>query len=231
MTKVVSKNMKKSLESYKPEDLYDIKEAVSILKKITNVKFDASVDISINLNINPSKADQMVRSIVVLPNGTGKTKKILALVTADLEEKAKLAKADYVGLDEYIEKIKKDRWLDFDVIVTVPSIMPKLASLGKILGPRGLMPNPKTGTVTDDISKSINEIKKGKISFKSDKNGIVHACIGKISFEDDKIVENANEFISTIIKLKPSSVKQTYLKSISLSTTMSPSVKLNIKKY
>ncbi len=207
---------------------YDIKEASALIKEITNVKFDASVDIAVRLGVDPRKANQMVRGVVTLPHGTGKDVKVLALVTPDKEAEAKEAGADYVGLDEYLQKIKGG-WTDVDVIITMPSVMGKLGPLGRVLGPRGLMPNPKTGTVTMDVSKAVKEVKAGKIDFKVDKTGIVHAAIGKASFESDKIAENANELVQTLIKLKPTAAKGTYIKSIFMSSTMSPSVEVDVK--
>jgi len=207
---------------------HDVLGASSLVKEITNVKFDASVDLAIRLGVDPRKANQMVRGVVTLPNGTGKDVKVLALVTPDKEADAKEAGADYVGLDEYLQKIKGG-WTDVDVIVTMPSVMGKLGPLGRILGPRGLMPNPKTGTVTMDVAKAVKDVKGGKIDFKVDKTGIVHASIGKVSFEADKIAENANELIKTIVKLKPSTVKGVYIKSIFLSSTMSPGVAIDAK--
>lgn len=207
---------------------YSLQEASDLVKKITNVKFDASVDLAIRLGVDPRKANQMVRGVVTLPHGTGKDVKVLALVTPDKEEEAKEAGADYIGLDEYLQKIKEG-WTDVDVIVTMPSVMGKLGPLGRILGPRGLMPNPKTGTVTMDIGKAVTDVKGGKIDFKVDKTGIVHAAIGKASFEAEKIAGNSNELIQTIIKLKPSTAKGTYIKSIFLSSTMSPGVSVDTK--
>lgn len=207
---------------------YSLQEASDLVKKITNVKFDASVDLAIRLGVDPRKANQMVRGVVTLPHGTGKDVKVLALVTPDKEEEAKEAGADYIGLDEYLQKIKEG-WTDVDVIVTMPSVMGKLGPLGRILGPRGLMPNPKTGTVTMDIGKAVTDVKGGKIDFKVDKTGIVHAAIGKASFEAEKIAGNANELIQTIIKLKPSTAKGTYIKSIFLSSTMSPGISVDTK--
>lgn len=207
---------------------HDVLSASSIVKEITSVKFNASVDLAIRLGVDPRKANQMVRGVVTLPNGTGKDVKVLALVTPDKEAEAKEAGADYVGLDEYLQKIKGG-WTDVDVIVTMPSVMGKLGPLGRILGPRGLMPNPKTGTVTMDVAKAVKDVKGGKIDFKVDKTGIVHAAIGKVSFDADKIAENANELIKTIVKMKPATVKGTYIKSIFLSSTMSPGVAIDTK--
>ncbi len=207
---------------------YTLLDASSLVKEITNVKFDASVDLAIRLGVDPRKANQMVRGVVTLPHGTGKDVKVLALVTPDKEADAKEAGADYVGLDEYLQKIKGG-WTDVDVIVTMPSVMGKLGPLGRILGPRGLMPNPKTGTVTMDVAKAVKDVKGGKIDFKVDKTGIIHAAIGKASFDADKIAENANELIQTLLKLKPATVKGTYVKSIFLSSTMSPSIAIDAK--
>lgn len=207
---------------------YDLAAASSLVKEITNVKFDASVDIAIRLGVDPRKANQMVRGVVTLPHGTGKDVKVLALVTPDKEAEAKAAGADFVGLDEYLQKIK-DGWTDVDVIITLPSVMGKLGPLGRILGPRGLMPNPKTGTVTMDVAKAVQEVKAGKIDFKVDKTGIVHAAIGKASFGADKLAENANEILQTVIKLKPTTAKGTYLRSIHISSTMSPAVIVDVK--
>ncbi|MFD2568232.1 50S ribosomal protein L1 [Pseudotenacibaculum haliotis] len=207
---------------------YDIKAASALIKEITNVKFDASVDIAVRLGVDPRKANQMVRGVVTLPHGTGKDVKVLALVTPDKEAEAQAAGADYVGLDEYLQKIKGG-WTDVDVIITMPSVMGKLGPLGRILGPRGLMPNPKTGTVTMDVAKAVQDVKAGKIDFKVDKTGIVHAAIGKASFEADKIADNANELVQTLIKLKPTAAKGTYIKSIFMSSTMSPSVEVDVK--
>ncbi|PQJ74826.1 50S ribosomal protein L1 [Polaribacter gangjinensis] len=207
---------------------YDLAAASSLVKEITNVKFDASVDIAIRLGVDPRKANQMVRGVVTLPHGTGKDVKVLALVTPDKEAEAKEAGADYVGLDEYLQKIKNG-WTDVDVIITLPSVMGKLGPLGRILGPRGLMPNPKTGTVTMDVAKAVQEVKAGKIDFKVDKTGIVHAAIGKVSFDAEKIAENAKEILQTVIKLKPTTAKGTYLRSIHISSTMSPAVIVDVK--
>lgn len=207
---------------------YDLNAASALIKEITNVKFDASVDLAIRLGVDPRKANQMVRGVVTLPHGTGKDVKVLALVTPDKEADAQAAGADYVGLDEYLQKIKGG-WTDVDVIITMPSVMGKLGPLGRILGPRGLMPNPKTGTVTMDVAKAVKDVKAGKIDFKVDKTGIIHAAIAKSSFEADKIAENANELVQTIIKLKPTTAKGTYIKSIFMSSTMSPSVEVDVK--
>ena len=207
---------------------YDLKAASALIKDITTVKFDASVDLAIRLGVDPRKANQMVRGVVTLPHGTGKDVKVLALVTPDKEAEATEAGADYVGLDEFLQKIKGG-WTDVDVIITMPSVMGKLGPLGRVLGPRGLMPNPKTGTVTMDVAKAVQDVKAGKIDFKVDKTGIVHAAIGKVSFDAEKLAENANELIQTIIKLKPTTAKGTYIKSVFLSSTMSPSVQLDVK--
>ena len=222
----LTKNRKSSLEKYDKDKLYSLKEASDIIKSFSNLKFDSSVDLALNLGVDPKKADQNVRGVVSLPNGTGKDVKVLALVTPDKEDEAKKSGADFVGLDEYLQKIKNG-WTDVDVIITMPSIMGKLGPLGKILGPRGLMPNPKTGTVTMNVGKAIEEVKAGKIDFKVEKNGIVHVSIGKVSFDAEKIYENAKEVIQHIIKIKPSSSKGNYLKSISMSSTMSPGIKVD----
>ena len=222
----LTKNRKSSLEKYDKDKLYSLKEASDIIKSFSNLKFDSSVDLALNLGVDPKKADQNVRGVVSLPNGTGKDVKVLALVTPDKEDEAKKSGADFVGLDEYLQKIK-DGWTDVDVIITMPSIMGKLGPLGKILGPRGLMPNPKTGTVTMNVGKAVEEVKAGKIDFKVEKNGIVHVSIGKVSFDSQKIYENAKEVIEHIIKIKPSSSKGNYLKSISMSSTMSPGIKVD----
>ncbi|MBT6377182.1 50S ribosomal protein L1 [Flavobacteriaceae bacterium] len=206
----------------------DINAASALIKEITNVKFDASVDIAVRLGVDPRKANQMVRGVVTLPHGTGKDVKVLALVTPDKEAEAQEAGADYVGLDEYLQKIKGG-WTDVDVIITMPSVMGKLGPLGRVLGPRGLMPNPKTGTVTMDVAKAVKEVKAGKIDFKVDKTGIIHAAVAKSSFDADKIAENANELLQTIIKLKPTASKGAYIKSVFMSSTMSPSVEVDVK--
>ena len=222
---------KKQKEAYAKLDRsksYDLNAASALIKDITNVKFDASVDIAVRLGVDPRKANQMVRGVVTLPHGTGKDVKVLALVTPDKEAEAEAAGADFVGLDEYLQKIKGG-WTDVDVIITMPSCMGKLGPLGRILGPRGLMPNPKTGTVTMDVAKAVKDVKAGKIDFKVDKTGIVHAAIGKASFEVDKIADNANELVQTLIKLKPTASKGTYIKSIFMSSTMSPSVEVDVK--
>ena len=226
----ISKKRKEALSKIDRDSLYSLADAASLVKEITTTKFDASVDLAIRLGVDPRKADQMVRGVVTLPHGTGKTVKVLALVTPDKEDEAKEAGADFVGLDEYLQKIK-DGWTDVDVIVTMPSVMGKLGPLGRVLGPRGLMPNPKTGTVTMDIGKAVSDVKGGKIDFKVDKTGIVHASIGKVSFDADKILGNANELMQTLVKLKPSSSKGVYIKSVSLSSTMSPGIPVEFKVY
>jgi large subunit ribosomal protein L1 len=224
----LTKNQKLALAKYDKDATYTLADAARIVKDITTSKFDASVDIDVRLGVDPRKANQMVRGIVTLPHGTGKTVRVLVLCSPDKEDEAKAAGADYVGLDEYIQKIKEG-WTDVDVIITMPSIMPKVGALGRILGPRGLMPNPKTGTVTMDVGKAVAEVKAGKIDFKVDKFGIIHAGIGKVSFEQDKLIDNANELLATIVKLKPSSAKGTYVKSVFLSSTMSPGVRIDEK--
>jgi large subunit ribosomal protein L1 len=215
----ISKNRKEVLSNVDLNKLYSLEEASSLVKDLSKVKFDESVDLAVRLGVDPKQANQMVRGVASLPHGTGKDLKVLALVTADKEDEAKNAGADYVGLDEYIDKIKGG-WTDVDVIITMPAVMGKLGALGKVLGPRGLMPNPKSGTVTMDIGKAVGDVKKGKIDFKVDKTGIIHAAIGKVSFDANKISENASELIQTINKLKPTASKGTYLKSITLSSTM-----------
>ena len=224
----ISKKRKEALSKIDRASLYSLADAASLVKEITTTKFDASVDLAVRLGVDPRKADQMVRGVVTLPHGTGKTVSVLALVTPDKEAEAKEAGADYVGLDEYLQKIK-DGWTDVDVIVTMPSVMGKLGPLGRVLGPRGLMPNPKTGTVTMDVGKAVSDVKGGKIDFKVDKTGIVHASIGKVSFDADKILGNANELMQTLVKLKPSSAKGAYIKSVSMSSTMSPSIHVEFK--
>ena len=209
---------------------YSLSEASALIKEISNVNFDATVDLAVRLNVDPRKANQMVRGVVTLPHGTGKDVKVLALVTPDKEGEATAAGADYVGLDEYLTKIKGG-WTDVDVIVTMPSVMGKLGPLGRILGPRGLMPNPKTGTVTMDVAKAVSDVKAGKIDFKVDKTGIVHAAIGKASFDAEKIAGNAKELLTTLVKMKPQSAKGTYIKSIYMSSTMSPSVEIDSKRF
>ena len=220
--------MKAAVAKYDPKKQYALAEACGILKDITYTKFDSSVELAVNLGVDPRKANQMIRGVVSLPHGTGKVTRVLVLCTPDKEAEAKEAGADYVGLDEYIEKIKGG-WTDVDVIITQPSVMGKLGPLGRILGPRGLMPNPKSGTVTMDVSKAVKEVKQGKIDFKVDKTGIVHASIGKVSFSAKDMAENAAEFINTLIKLKPATSKGTYIKSIYLSSTMGPGVKVEPK--
>ena len=224
----LTKKQKEARGKVEKNKLYSLEEASALVKEITYTKFDASVDIAVKLGVDPRKANQMVRGVVSLPHGTGKDMKVLALVTPDKEAEAKEAGADYVGLDEYLDKIKNG-WTDVDVIITMPAIMGKLGPLGRVLGPRGLMPNPKTGTVTMDVAKAVAEVKAGKIDFKVDKTGIVHAPIGKASFTADKLVGNAHELLTTLIKLKPTAAKGTYVKSIYLSSTMSPSVAVDPK--
>ena len=224
----LTKNQKSVAGKIEAGKMYTLKEASSLVKEITTTKFDASLDIDVRLGVDPRKANQMVRGVVTLPHGTGKQVRVLVLCTADAEAAAKEAGADYVGLDEYIEKIKGG-WTDVDVIITQPAIMGKIGALGRILGPRGLMPNPKSGTVTPDVAKAVKEVKQGKIDFKVDKSGIVHASIGKVSFSADQMADNAREFINTLIKLKPATAKGTYLKSIYLSSTMSPGLKIDTK--
>jgi large subunit ribosomal protein L1 len=206
--------------------LYSLSEAAALLKDINTTRFDSSVDVHIRLGVDPKKADQAIRGSVTLPHGTGKTRKVLVLCTPDKEEEARQAGADYVGLDEYIQKIESG-WTDVDVIIATPTVMPKIGKLGKILGPRNLMPNPKTGTVTQDVASAVKEVKSGKITFKVDKAGIIHASIGRVSFPPEKIVENAHELIQTILRLKPPTAKGTYLKGISMATTMSPGIKID----
>ncbi|WP_298614510.1 50S ribosomal protein L1 [uncultured Odoribacter sp.] len=224
----LTKNKKLALEKIENGKVYTIEEAAKLVKEITFTKFDASVDMDVRLGVDPRKANQMVRGVVTLPHGTGKEIRVLVLCTPDKAEEAKAAGADYVGLDEYIEKLKSG-WTDIDIIITMPSIMGKIGALGRILGPRGLMPNPKSGTVTMDIAKAVTEVKQGKIDFKVDKFGIVHTSIGKVNFDADKIRDNAREFMNVIQKLKPSSAKGTYVKSVFLSSTMSPGIKLDLK--
>jgi large subunit ribosomal protein L1 len=224
----LTKKQKESRAKVDPKNLYTLKEASELVKEITTTKFDASIDLAIRLGVDPKKANQMVRGVVTLPHGTGKDVRVLALVTPDKETEAKEAGADFIGLDEYLQKIK-DGWTDVDVIVTMPSVMGKLGPLGRVLGPRGLMPNPKTGTVTMDIKKAVTDVKGGKIDFKVDKTGIVHAAIGKASFTADKIYENADELLKTISKLKPSTTKGIYVKSVFMSSTMSPSISIDAK--
>ena len=222
----LTKNQKAALAKVEPNKAYKLSEAASLLKEITFTKFDASVDVDVRLGVDPRKANQMVRGVVTLPHGTGKTVRVLVLCTPDKEAEAQAAGADYVGLDEYVEKIKSG-WTDVDVIICTPNVMGKVGALGRILGPRGLMPNPKTGTVTMDIAKAVSEVKAGKIDFKVDKYGIIHTSVGKVSFTPEQIVDNAKEVINTIIKLKPSAAKGTYVLSIYLSTTMSPGLQID----
>ena len=224
----ITKKRKEALSKIDRTKLYSVQDASALVKEIASSKFDESIDLAIRLGVDPRKANQMVRGVVTLPHGTGKDVRVLALVTPDKEAEAQEAGADFVGLDEYLQKIK-DGWTDVDVIITMPSVMGKLGPLGRVLGPRGLMPNPKTGTVTMDVAKAVLEVKAGKIDFKVDKTGIVHAPIGKASFDADKISENANELLQTIIKLKPSSAKGAYIKSIAMSSTMSPSILMDTK--
>jgi large subunit ribosomal protein L1 len=224
----LTKNQKLAFSKIEAGKLYTLSEAAALVKEITTTKFDASVDVDVRLGVDPRKANQMVRGVVSLPHGTGKQVRVLVLCSPDAEAAAKEAGADYVGLDEYIEKIKGG-WTDIDVIITQPAIMGKVGALGRVLGPRGLMPNPKSGTVTVDVAKAVAEVKSGKIDFKVDKTGIVHAAVGKVSFSADQIKDNAKEFISTLIKLKPAAAKGTYVKSICLSSTMSPGIKIDPK--
>ncbi len=224
----LTKKQKLAAEKIEPGKFYTLEEASSLVKEITFTKFNASVDIDIRLGVDPRKANQMVRGVVTLPHGTGKEVRVLALCTPDKEAEAKEAGADYVGMDEYIEKIKGG-WTDIDVIITMPSVMGKIGALGRVLGPRGLMPNPKSGTVTNEVGNAVREVKSGKIDFKVDKTGIIHTSIGKVSFDPKQIQENAKEFINTIIRLKPSSAKGTYLKSIHISSTMSAGIKIDPK--
>ena len=224
----LTKNQKAAIAKVEPHKAYKLSEAASLLKEITFTKFDASVDIDVRLGVDPRKANQMVRGVVTLPHGTGKTVRVLVLCTPEKEAEAQAAGADYVGLDEYVEKIKGG-WTDIDVIICTPNVMGKVGALGRILGPRGLMPNPKTGTVTMEVGKAVTEVKAGKIDFKVDKFGIIHTAIGKVSFTPEQIEENAKEVMATIIKLKPSAAKGTYVRSIYLSTTMSPGVQIDPK--
>ncbi len=223
-----TKNRKNALSKFDQGKSYSVEEAAKIVGEIKSEKFDASVDLDIRLNVDPRKANEMVRGSVALPHGIGKKVRVLALVTPDKEKEAKEAGADYVGVDEYIEKIKGG-WLDFDVMITMPSLMGKIGALARILGPRGLMPNPKSGTVTMDVTKAITEIKAGKVDFKVDKFGIIHSTVGRASFDADKLKENAAELINTVIKLKPSSAKGTYMKSVTMSTTMGPGISIDTK--
>jgi large subunit ribosomal protein L1 len=224
----LTKKHKEALAKFEKNKEYSLVEAVEVVRNISYTKFDPSVDVSVRLGVDPRKANQMVRGSVTLPHGTGKDVRVLVLCTPDKEEEAKAAGADYVGLDEYVQKIK-DGWTDIDVVITMPSVMAKVGALGRILGPRGLMPNPKTGTVTMEVGEAVKASKAGKIDFKVDKYGIIHSSIGKLGFTSDKIIDNAHELVSTIIKLKPSSAKGTYVKSIFLSSTMSPGVKIDVK--
>ena len=224
----LTKKQKEAVAKIDKSKFYSLSEASALVKEISNAKFDASIDIAVRLGVDPKKANQMVRGVVSLPHGTGKDVKVLALVTPDKEKEAKDAGADFVGLNEYLDKIKGG-WTDVDVIITMPSVMGKLGPLGRVLGPRGLMPNPKTGTVTMDIAKAVSEVKAGKIDFKVDKSGIIHAAIGKVSFSAEKIEGNAQELLSTLMKLKPTAAKGTYIKSIFMSSTMSPSIAVDSK--
>ena len=224
----ITKKRKETLSKIDRTKLYSVQDASALVKQIANSKFDESIDLAVRLGVDPRKAEQMVRGVVSLPHGTGKDVRVLALVTPDKEDEATAAGADYVGLDEYLQKIK-DGWTDVDVIITMPNVMAKLGPLGRVLGPRGLMPNPKTGTVTMDVAKAINEVKAGKIDFKVDKSGVVHAPIGKASFDADKIAGNADELLQTLLKLKPTSSKGEYIKSIAISSTMSPSISIDTK--
>lgn len=224
----LTKKRKEVLAKYDKNAFYPVEEAIKVVKDITTTKFDASVDVDVRLGVDPRKANQMVRGIVTLPHGTGKVVRVLVLCTPDKEEEARAAGADYVGLDDFISKIKEG-WTDIDVVITMPSVMPKVGALGRILGPRGLMPNPKTGTVTMEVGKAVLEVKAGKIDFKVDKFGIIHASIGKVSFEPQQLVENLKEILHTIVKLKPSSSKGTYIKSVFISSTMSPGIRVEQK--
>ena len=225
-----TKNLKAAAEKFDSAKAYTLSEASAIVKDITFTKFDASVEVSVNLGVDPRKANQMIRGVVTLPNGTGKVTRVLVLCTPDKENEAKAAGADYVGLDDYITKIKEG-WTDVDVIICTPSVMAKVGQIGRILGPRGLMPNPKTGTVTMEVGNAVKEVKAGKIDFKVDKTGIIHAAIGKVSFTPEQIAENARTFVSAVLKLKPQSLKGTYFKGATLCTTMSPAVKLDPKAF
>lgn len=224
----LTKKRKEALSKFDKNGTYPLSEAIKVVKQISNTKFDSSVDVDVRLGVDPRKANQMVRGTVMLPHGTGKTVRVLVLCTPEKEAEAIAAGADYYGLDEYIQKIKEG-WTDVDVVITMPSIMPKVGALGKILGPRGLMPNPKTGTVTMEVGKAVTEAKAGKIDFKVDKFGIIHAAIGKVSFEEAKLMENAKELLQTIIKLKPAAAKGTYMKSLFMSSTMSPGIRVDQK--
>jgi len=222
----LTKTRKEVLVKFDKNEVYPLPDAIRVVKDITRTKFDASVDMDVRLGVDPRKANQMVRGTVTLPHGTGKTVRVLVLCTPDKEDEAKAAGADHVGLDDYIDKIKKG-WTDIDVVITMPAVMPKIGPLGRILGPRGLMPNPKTGTVTMDVGKAVTDVKAGKIDFKVDKYGIIHASVGKVSFDEQKLLENARELLQTIMKLKPSAAKGTYVKSIFMSSTMSPGVRVD----
>jgi large subunit ribosomal protein L1 len=224
----IAKKRKEALSKFDIEKNYTLEEASKIVKEISKTKFDSSVDIAVRLGVDPRKANQMVRGTVSLPHGTGKTVRVLVLCTPDKEAEAKAAGAEHVGLDDYIEKIKAG-WTDIDVIITTPNVMGKVGALGKVLGPRGLMPNPKTGTVTLDVAKAVNDVKAGKIDFKVDKSGIIHASVGKSSFDTNKLIDNTNELLQTIVKLKPSSAKGAYIRSISISSTMSPGVNVDVR--
>jgi large subunit ribosomal protein L1 len=224
----LTKNRKLAIQKIEANKTYKLSEAATVLKEISTVKFDASIDLDVRLGVDPRKANQMVRGVVTLPHGTGRQVRVLVLCTPDKEDEAKAAGADFVGLDDYIEKIKGG-WTDVDVIITMPSVMAKIGALGRILGPRGLMPNPKSGTVTLEVGKAVKEVKMGKIDFKVDKFGIVHSSVGKVSFTPDQLVDNAKEFINMILKLKPSAAKGTYIKSVYLSSTMSPGLKIDSK--
>ncbi len=226
----ITKNQKEAKSKIESNKNYDLNSASALIKEVTFTKFDSSIDLALSLGVDPRKSNEMIRGSVKLPNGTGKDLKVLALVTPEKEAEAKEAGADYIGLDEYLQKIKEG-WTDVDVIITMPSVMIKLGPLGKVLGPRGLMPNPKTGTVTQDIKKAIEEVKAGKIDFKVDKTGIIHASIGKVSFTPEKIYENAMEFLKTIVRLKPSHLKGTYIKNVFMSSTMSPSISIDLKSF
>lgn len=224
----LTKNRKKALELLKPDQSYNLSDAADLVKEMSSTKFDSSVDVAVRLGVDPRKANQMVRGVVSLPHGTGKTVRVLVLCTPDKEEEAKAAGADHVGLDEFIDKIKNG-WTDVDVIVTMPTVMAKIGALGRVLGPRGLMPNPKSGTVTMDVGKAVSDVKAGKIDFKVDKYGIIHASVGKSSFPKEKIAENTQELIQTLLKLKPTAAKGTYIKSVALSGTMTPGVPVDVK--
>lgn len=224
----ISKKRKEALAKVEKDKVYTLQEAAALVKEVSFTKFDASVDLDVRLGVDPRKANQMVRGVVTLPHGTGKSTRVLVLCTPDKIEEAKAAGADYYGLEEYVEKIKGG-WTDIDVVITMPSVMPKVGALGKVLGPRGLMPNPKTGTVTMEIGKAVKEVKAGKIDFKVDKLGIVHTSVAKVSFDADKIVDNARELLQTIVKLKPAAAKGTYVQSIYMSSTMSPGIKIDPK--